>query len=225
MANRQGPSTETLREVLRRGDPLADGDALSPTEVLQMQQRIAAEAREAPARNIRSASVSALVPALAGAMVVVVAVIAWRALSGPGGGQAGGPASDASTPLVAYRLPVATSGLPSVPPGAAAVPRSPAIAAHASRVAAISVAQGFSPASRAAHPAAAVGQGFSASRSAQPAAAVEQGFSPAARAAQPAAAVGQGFSPASEGDRPRQLQFVTAGGTRIVWVLSPQVRF
>jgi hypothetical protein len=161
MANRQGPSGETLRELLRRGDPLAGGDALSPAEVLQMQQRIAAEAREAPVRNIRPAWVSALVPALAGAMLAVVAVIAWRASSGAGEGQTGAPASAASTPLVAYRLPVATSGLPSVPPGATGAQQSPTIAGQTSRVAAASVPQGFNPPSGAVQPRAAVGQGFS----------------------------------------------------------------
>lgn len=107
------PAADRLRELLRRGDPAADGRAPAPEEVRLLRARVLEEARRSPGRARRGA----LRPAVAfgwAALVCVVVLVAtgtaflWRSEPTPDPPLAAGAVDEAAPRQVQFTTPGGT---------------------------------------------------------------------------------------------------------------------
>jgi hypothetical protein len=219
---------QRLRAELRRGDPGA-GEALTPREASAMRRALLAAAsaalaggRRRGARRARTVLAAAAASAAAALfLLAVLAVLTWRQLPRP-------------ETVGARRTPPA-------PAVAALPPRGQAVAAARSPLAASAVVAavpapdrrgrlGHAPGGSPGHPAGRGGAGRAASVPAtvavMPAAA---GGAPGERAeGLPGDVASGGMSDTEQqaaaalAEMPRQVQFSTKGGTRVIWLVRPE---
>jgi hypothetical protein len=207
----QGPSSRpgTLRERLCEGDPLADGMP-APHDLARMRRRllstVAARQGEdqVPGRWWLPAPTRRLVLAGSVASLAIAAgAAAWLLRPGPHAGH--GSTSARSAAARPAPLPPADQG-PAEPETlhTAALPRG-----------------GISGGPITAAPTAPRAVSASAATGAQAPAPGTARPRPQLNTPGPTPAAGTPASTDATADRPRQLQFVTPGGTRIIWTLDP----